>query len=80
MDIFSKINFVVDKLHIKGNVGDVCKNTVDPNLFPELENSNTVVCEQTNFTIGRHKHQLKHMNKNRFNFFLYVLFDMLNDH
>ena len=77
--IFSKINFVVDKLHIKGHVGDVCKNTVHPDLFPELENSNTIVCEQTNFTVGRHKHQLKHMNKNRFHFFLFVLFDMLNE-
>ena len=57
----------------------MCKNTVHPNLFPELKNSNTVVCELTNFTVGRHKLQLKHMNKERFHFFLYVLFDMLNE-
>lgn len=76
--IFNNIKYVVDKLHIKGHVGEICRNTVHPNLFPELDDSNTVVCEQTNFTIGRHKHQLKHMNKDRYHFFLYILFDMFN--
>jgi hypothetical protein len=37
------------KIFIKGNVGEICKNTVHPNLFPELDDLNTVVCEQTNF-------------------------------
>ena len=77
--IFSQISFVVDKLHIKGHVGDICKNTVHPDLFPELDESNTVVCEQINFTVGRHKHPIKHMNRDRFHFFLYILFDMLNE-
>ena len=79
ISLFARTNFVVDKLHIKGHVGEVCKNTVHPDLFPELEKSNTVVCEQTNFTVGRHKHQLKHMNKERYHFFLYTLFDMFNE-
>jgi hypothetical protein len=71
--IFNNIKYVVDKLHIKGHVGEICRNTVHPNLFPELDDSNTVVCEQTNFTIGRHKHQLKHMNKDRYHFFIYFI-------
>ena len=60
-------------------MGDICKNTVHPTLFPKLDESNTVVCEQTNFTFGRHNHPIKHMNKDRFHFFLYILFDMLNE-
>ena len=76
--IFNNIKIVVDKLHIKGHVGEICNNTVHPNLFPELDDSNTVVREQTNFTIGRHKHQLKHMNKDRYHFFINILFDMFN--
>jgi hypothetical protein len=71
--IFNNIKYVVDKLHIKGHVGEICKNTVHPNLFPELDDSITVVREQTNFTIGRHKHQLKHMNKDRYLFFIYFI-------
>ena len=77
--IFSQISFIVHKLHIKGNVGDIFKNTVHPDMFPELNKSNTVVCEKINFTVGRHKHPIKHMNKYRFLFFLYILFDMLNE-
>ena len=79
VSIFNRTNFVVDKLHIKGHLGEVCQNTVHPDLYPELEKSNTVVCEQTNFTIVRHKHPLKHMNKERYHFFLYLLFDMFNE-
>ena len=76
--IFSKINYVVDKLHIKGHKGEICAQTVHPNLFPELDDVNTVVCEQTNFFVGHHKHALKHMNKVRYHFFLFVIFDMYN--
>ena len=68
VSLFTRTSFVVDKLHIKGYVGEVCRKTVHPNLFPELEKSNTVVCEQTNFTVGRHKHPLKNMNKERYHF------------
>ena len=35
-----------------------------------------IICEQTNFTIGRHKHQLKHMNKERYHFF--YIFYLIN--
>lgn len=67
--IFGKINYAVDKLHIKGHKGATSLATVDPNLFPELEKSNTVVCEKNNFKVGRHKHPLKHMNKDKYHFF-----------
>ena len=55
------------RLHMKGHTGDECKKNNDPALFPELEDTNTVVCEQVNFWLGKFKHILKHINFYRFN-------------
>lgn len=74
-----KIKYVVDKLHIKGHVGTECHATVHPNLFPELVNINTVICEQVNFFLGGFKHMLKHMNRARYHFFLFIIFNMWNE-
>ena len=58
MAIVGKINYAVDKLHIKGHKGATSLATVDPNLFPELEKSNTVVCEKNNFKVVVQPHNL----------------------
>ena len=63
---------------MKGHTGDECKKNNDPALFPELEDTNTVVCEQVNFWLGKFKHILKHMNFYRFNFFFYIILDIYN--
>ena len=73
---FNGIRFVVDKLHIKGHVA--CLDTHHPDLFPELADINTVVCEQVNFWLSKYKYILKHMNFYRYNFFLYVIFNEYN--
>ena len=58
-----------DKLHFKGHVA--CLDTHHPDLFPELADINTEVCEQVNFWLSKYKYILKHMNFYRYNFFLY---------
>ncbi len=63
---------------MKGHTGDGCKSKNDPALYPELDEKNTVVCEQVNFWLGKFKHILKHMNFYRFNFFLYIILDNYN--
>ena len=63
---------------MKGHIGEECRRNNDPALFPELDDSNTVVCEQVNFWLGKFKHILKHMNFYRFNFFLYIILDIYN--
>ena len=72
-NVFSKIGYAVDKLHIKGHIGKNCKKFCHPDNFPRLATLNSVVCEQKNFWLGKYKYGLKHMNMARFNFF-YLLF------
>jgi hypothetical protein len=69
------VDYVVDKLHIKGHIG---KNFCHPDNFPELQPLNTVVCEQKNFCLGKYKYSLKHMSMHRFNFFVFIIFDAYN--
>ena len=74
-----KIRYVVDKMHIKGHSEQWCLENCHPKLFPELDNVNTVVCEQTNFFVDNYKHILKYMNFLRFNFFLYIVLNEFNN-
>ena len=75
---FSDKLYVVDKLHMKGHTGIQCKQNNDPALFPDLDDVNTVICEQINFWLGKFKYILKHMNFSRFYFFLFIIFDFYN--
>jgi hypothetical protein len=77
-EIFSKINYAVDKLHIKGHIGKNCKKYCHPDNFPFLRPLNTVICEQKNFWLGKYKYSLKHMSVNRYNFFIFILCDSYN--
>ena len=63
---------------MKGHTGEECRRNNDPALFPELDDVNTVVCEQVNFWLGKFKHILKHMSFYRYNFFLFVILDIYN--
>ena len=75
---FQQKKFAVDKLHIQGHKEDICLKTYHPHKYKELEKANTVVCEQINFRIGRFKYIMRHMNAERFNFFLYILLNEMN--
>ena len=51
------------------------------NCYPndkELEGVYTEVCEQINFWISRFKHNVKHMNCDRYYYFIYIIFKVNN--
>ncbi len=70
--------FVIDRFHIY-NHQNKCKTEYNCNNYPELDGINTEVCEQQFYLISRYKHQAKHMNKQRFNFFFIELFNLFNN-
>lgn len=74
----TKVNYIVDRLHIVGHSQAWCKDVCHPDLFPELKGVNTIICEQINFWLGRFKFIMKHMNQCRFNFFLYIILNQYN--
>ena len=73
-----EVDYVVDKLHIKGHIGKNCKKFCHPDNFAELQPLNTVVCEQKNFWLGKYKYSLKHTSMDRFNFFVFIICDAYN--
>ena len=77
--LFRELDYVVDRLHIKGHVGEWCLTNCHPDLFPHLEGCNTVICEQLNFWLSKYKYIFKHMNHLRFNFFLYIILETYNE-
>ena len=56
----------------------LCHDNCGPDKFPELEEENTVICEQINAWLNDYKHKMKHMNIHRFNFFLYIVLNEYN--
>ena len=71
--------FVIDRLHIKNHVRENCHLNYNADLYDEMLKINTVVCEEANFWIGGFKHAMKHMNQERFNFFLYIMLNIYNE-
>jgi hypothetical protein len=75
---FGDVDYIVDKLHIKGHIGKNCKKFCHPDNFPWVKSLNSVVCEQKNFWLGKYKYSLKHMGIYRFNFFIFIICDANN--
>ena len=70
--------FIVDKLHIQGHDELWCDTHCNPRKFRELDEINTMVCEQQNYLIGGFKYILKHMQADTYNFYLYIYFNEFN--
>ena len=68
---------MVDKLHFKGHKGTYCKDNCDPRKVPELQNVNTVICEQTFKWLNAYK-SVKSMNEPHFFFFMIYMIDLHN--
>jgi hypothetical protein len=70
--------FIIDRLHIHNHVRQICKNFKCEN-YEDLKNINSVVCEETNFWLSGYKHIMKHMNSERFVFYLYIILECYNN-
>jgi len=78
LELFKDKNFVIDKLHIRGHKEDFCEKNCHPNNFPEIAQANTVICEQINYWLNNFKYILKHMNRQRYNFFMSIILREFN--
>ena len=76
--ILSNTKVVVDRFHFKSHVDVYCAANNDPDLITDLDDTNTSVCEQTNYWFGRYKYILKHMNLEHFHFFIFIVCDEFN--
>ena len=47
------------------------------NLIRDLDNAQTMICEQRNFWISGYKHNVNHMNQYRFHFFIALFLNIL---
>jgi len=70
--------YIIDRLHVQGHV-EGCQKIYHPRLYPDINNCNSMICEQRNYWISGFKHSVKHMNQYRFNFFFYISFDYYNE-
>jgi hypothetical protein len=73
-----KMSVLVDRFHFKSHNDSYCKQKCNPNKFNELVGVNTSVAEQINSWFSRYRFT-KYMNQERFNFFLFIIFDMYNE-
>ncbi|CAF0844130.1 unnamed protein product [Brachionus calyciflorus] len=72
---------VIDRFHYKGHKkrNDYCKTKCNPEKYADLNSINTSVVEQINFWFSGFKYISKHMKKERFKFFVFVMCDELNE-
>lgn len=66
-------------MHIKGHTETWCLENCNPKIFPELDDINTQVCEQTNFWYGLYSSEFKYMNQAHFNFATFILCNERNN-
>ena len=78
-NILCEKTHVIDKMHILNHKAEWCLKNCNPYLIDDLNEINTVSCEQTNFWAGKFKHCTKHLNYARFSFFLYIIFEEYNN-
>ena len=64
----------VEKFHARGHVGTFCAENCMPELFPEVKNFNTVICEERFKWFGKFKGlTLTNMSAATFNFMLLLI-------
>ena len=68
---------LVDRFHFKSHVDLYCKKNCNPDKYAELIEINTSIAEQINSWFSRYKF-IKYMNRERFLFFLFIIFDLYN--
>ena len=61
--------FVIDRFHLKNHKQSKFQSLHNCNTYPELQGLNTEICEQKFYKFSFHKHSIRHMNKERYNFF-----------
>jgi hypothetical protein len=76
--VLASKRFYVDKLHFKGHTDAYCKLNHNPYVIKELDNINTMACEQFNRWFSRFKYSMMQMSFYNYHFFLYIILDNYN--
>ncbi|XP_019627743.1 PREDICTED: uncharacterized protein LOC109472414 [Branchiostoma belcheri] len=74
----ASIEILVDRMHMRGHIDPWCKRNCGTGRFRDLDKVNTEVCEQVFSWLSRYKRMTKHMNKERFMFFLLYIAHLHN--
>lgn len=76
----SKMKIFVDRLHMINHKDAWCKENCNMDHERELDGINSMVCEELNFWLSRFKHNVKHMNNLRINFFYFIIMNLRNEY
>lgn len=79
VELWKKI-IIIDRFHYKRHkkANEYCKTKCNPNNYVEIKDANTSIVEQVNFWFSGYKYALKHMNKERFKFFIFLICNEFN--
>ncbi len=72
------MTFVVDKFHIGNHKRPMCTTQTNPYKFSELNNINTVVCEQTNSKLKKYQNAFSSFSLPKSKVFYLLLFNLIN--
>ena len=75
----AETRIVVDRFHFKSHVDEWCRELCDPDLYDDLKDVNSSICEETNYWFSKYKYIFKHMNYERYHFLLYIVLDEFNE-
>ena len=75
----AETRIVVDRFHFKSHVDEWCREWCDPDLYDDLKDVNSSICEETNYWFSKYKYIFKHMNYERYHFLLYIVLDEFNE-
>jgi hypothetical protein len=72
------MTFLVDKFHIGNHQRIICQAQTNPYKYDEVEQINTVVCEQTNSKLKKYQNALSSFSLPKSNIFYLLLFNLMN--
>ncbi len=75
----ANMKIVVDKMHFSNHIDKWWWRNCDPYKVMEFNEINKEASEQTFYYISRLKYSLKHMNKDRFNLYLFYVMNLYNE-
>jgi len=74
----SDIKFVIDRFHQYNHTRNICKTKYSCDLYKELKDLNSEICEQKFSHLLKYKTISKHMGMYHYNFFYLCLFTNFN--
>ena len=77
-EYISNIKFVIDRFHQYNHKRPICKSKYSCDLYTELDDINSEICEQKFSHLRRFKTITKHMSRFHFEFFYLCLFSKMN--